>query len=118
MLRLSDDYALDVTPMNIVLYKIRIAQSGKSEGQEVKSVVGYYRTIKSLLTAISREELLTHLSDDLSALNQRIEATIQQCVDTLGAKDELEAFIDFKVNEMRDSKLRAAQRVKDRKVKQ
>lgn len=77
-------YAIDGDDFNIILHKLTIAQKGKSAGEVVRYVVGYYSSLNTVLQRIYSLEVGLVGLEDLKALHERVSSTIDRCVETLG----------------------------------
>ena len=77
-------YAIDGDDFNIILYKLTIAQKGKSVGEVARYVVGYYSSLNAVLQRIYSLEVGLVGFEDLQALHELVSSTIDRCVETLG----------------------------------
>lgn len=77
-------YAIDGDDMNIILYKLGIAQKGNNAGQQTKFVLGYFTSIENVLQRIYSLEVGLVGFEDLEALHERVSSTIALCVSNLG----------------------------------
>lgn len=72
MIRLDSKYGITVDSYNYILQKISIGSSGKSEGKECLSPVGYFSDLSGALQAYYRECVRDRLRGDLTALSDAL----------------------------------------------
>lgn len=77
-------YALGADDMNLILYSLQIAKSGKQEGEIRRTPIGYFSTVKACLERIKFMEVISSDLNDLEALDKRVQATINACIENLG----------------------------------
>lgn len=52
MIRINNDYGIDIDDMNYTLFRFGIAgPKSKKPGEETKTILGYYSSIESVLSA-------------------------------------------------------------------
>ena len=71
-IRIDDDYKLTSDERNIMLTKVQIGQSGKSEGKEVETNVGYYGSIEHALNDYLRVKINTSAATSINELKAEI----------------------------------------------
>lgn len=77
-------YALGADDMNFILYSLNIAKSGKQEGEVRRTPIGYFSTVRACLERIKFMEVISSDLNDLEAMDNRVQATINTCIQNLG----------------------------------
>ena len=78
-----EKYSIEkVDSTNIVIYETRIAEKGKSAGQECKDVIGYYTTLESaclrMLDFCAKEEV-----EDVHTIVRNIEKAKNEIIEAI-----------------------------------
>lgn len=68
MIKLNDKYFIDFDSMNIMLKERKIGKSGKSKGQEIFDVVGYYTSFDELTNSMLRKCYLKEDDESIKSL--------------------------------------------------
>lgn len=55
MIKLNDKYFIDFDPCNIMLKERKIGKAGKSKGQEMFDVIGYYTSFDELANSMLKK---------------------------------------------------------------
>lgn len=71
-IRIDNDYKLTSDDRNVILAKVSIGQSGKSEGEEIEKNIGYYGTIEQALNGYLRIQINTSEAMSISELKAEI----------------------------------------------
>lgn len=69
------------------LYKRYISQKGKSKGQEVETIVGYYHDLEDALKALVREDILRSKATSLKEVINIIKLTKAEIDSSIGIKN-------------------------------
>lgn len=77
-------YALGADDMNFILYSLNIAKSGKQEGEIRRTPIGYFSTVRACLERVKFMEVISSDLNDLEAMDKRVQATINTCIENLG----------------------------------
>ena len=72
MIRLDSKYGITVDSYNYILQKISIGSSGKSEGKECLSAVGYFSNLSGALQAYYKECVRDKLRGDFTGLSDAL----------------------------------------------
>lgn len=92
MIRLNENYAIDVTDTSYNLVKIRISTGEKTKGEEKSSPIGYFRSLEGALNYFRREiikdklksrsmglpEALNVIKEEDSRIEKMIKAAVKE----------------------------------------
>lgn len=74
MIRLNKNYAIGFDKMNIILYKINIAnEKSKNPGKERRIILGYYSNLENLIKFIINNEIMINNPESLYEITTLIE---------------------------------------------
>lgn len=63
MIRIGTRYGIEVLPDQYAVIEFRIAEKGKSQGEEKQKTIGYYSGIASALRGIRNEMIRNYIGD-------------------------------------------------------
>lgn len=70
MIKLNDKYFIDFDSMNIMLKERKIGKSGKSKGQEIFDVIGYYTSFDELANSMLKKCYLSEDDQNVKSLRE------------------------------------------------
>ena len=68
MVKLNDRFFIDFDSMNIMLKEKKVGKSGKSKGQEIFDVIGYYTSFDELANSMLRKCYLKEEDENIKSL--------------------------------------------------
>jgi hypothetical protein len=94
-INLWEQYWVRTDPLNYILYEIKTVQDKTlpTYGQEYESVIGFYGTLQSTLSALCREEIRTSKCSTLQGLIkevQKMEKVIENLASSIGIDNIVE----------------------------
>ena len=71
-IRIDDNYKLTSDERNVILTRVTIGQSGKSEGEEIEKNIGYYGNIEHALSDYLKIKINTSEATSINELKAEI----------------------------------------------
>lgn len=72
MIRIDEDYVVDVDDFNYTLKRVKVAASGKNKGKEYFQTVGYFHSLSEALERYGQEKVRDGLKSGTMTLSEAL----------------------------------------------
>ncbi len=73
MIRIDENYGVDIDKCNYILKRIKVSQGNKHKGEEYTEVVGYYHDLVEALKRYGQEKVRYALKDGSMTLSEAVD---------------------------------------------